>query len=148
MLPSLRALNAEAGPSRPRPPPYVPRNVERTYTGPDPASLPPKRDRSQAEKYFARVSNENILPSKWSKVIGIGGWVVGGFAVVYMALYADFGKHEHVFSPLRRAFKSYTHDLDTLSPAERSVLGMDTPPRPAPSGLSASLREPTKKPPT
>ena len=78
MLPSLRALNAEAGPSRPRPPPYVPRNVERTYTGPDPASLPPKRDRSQAEKYFARVSNENILPSKWSKVIGIGGWVVGG----------------------------------------------------------------------
>jgi hypothetical protein len=39
--------------------------------------LPAPRDRTQAEKYFARVSNENILPSKWSKAIGIGGWVVG-----------------------------------------------------------------------
>lgn len=81
MFPSFRTQNAEAGPSRPThlPPPsrYAPRNVERTYTGPDRSTLPAPRDRTQAEKYFARVSNENILPSKWSKAIGIGGWVVG-----------------------------------------------------------------------
>ena len=100
----------------------------------------------------------------------------------YMALIADFGEHEHVFSPvsssfpspsrqpwhftwidnrtsptvklteqLRRQFRSFTTDLVTLSPAERSVLGLDAPDRPdqaaeAALTLEGSLRNPTKRP--
>lgn len=79
-------------------------------------------------------------------------------ACTYMALFADFGTHEHVFSPvsdiftytsralgrhlpatkvleqgtleltllkLRRMYRQYTKDLVTLSPSERSALGLD-----------------------
>ena len=53
------------------------RSIERNYTGPDRATLPAQRSRSQAEKYFARVATENVAPGKWSKVLGIGGWVLG-----------------------------------------------------------------------
>lgn len=49
---------------------------------------------------------------------------------------------------LRRAFRTYTTDLGTLSPAERSVLGMDAPRRSESKGISESLRDPDKKRPT
>lgn len=102
---------SEPGPSRrPRHP-----HPERVYTGPDPATLADPRSRSQADKYFARVANDNILPSRMSKALGFGGWFFGGgesqgpahtdlanpiVSVVYMALFADFGDKEHVFSPV------------------------------------------------
>ena len=51
---------------------------EKVYTGPDRSQLAEPRSRTQAEKYFARVANENILPTRWHKALGIGGWVMGG----------------------------------------------------------------------
>lgn len=154
---------SDPGPSRrPRHP-----HPERVYTGPDPATLANPRSRSQADKYFARVANDNILPSRMSKALGFGGWFFGGgewefcsnigsgnlklmipVSVVYMALFADFGDKEHVFSPvsgmplgsdfhglgiridgrqLRRKYKEWTKDMTTLSPGERSILGLDRP---------------------
>jgi len=58
-----------------------------------------------------------------------------------MALFADFGDKEHVFSPVshlstvvvkaddqvRRKYKEWTTDMTTLSPGERSILGLDKP---------------------
>lgn len=35
------------------------------------------KGRTREEKYFARVANENILPNKLHKGLGIGGWVLG-----------------------------------------------------------------------
>ncbi|KAK8858869.1 hypothetical protein IAR55_003100 [Kwoniella newhampshirensis] len=98
---------------------------ERSYTGPDPATLDAPRSRTQAEKYFARVANENILPSRMSKMLGVGGWVLGGFACVYMTLYADFGNKEHVFSPVRRQYANLRNSFFTLSPKEREMMGVD-----------------------
>jgi hypothetical protein len=66
----------EAGPSRTsrRPHPHP----ERVYTGPDPSTLSEPRSRTQADKYFARVANDNILPNRYSKALGFGGWFFGG----------------------------------------------------------------------
>ncbi|RXK35761.1 hypothetical protein M231_06947 [Tremella mesenterica] len=98
---------------------------EKIYTGPDRSTLPEPQTRSQADKYFARVANENILPNRVHKLIGVGGWVVGIFTMGYMSLYADFGKREHVFSPLRRWYHRTISNFITLSPSERRVLGLD-----------------------
>nr|ODN91815.1 hypothetical protein L203_01067 [Cryptococcus depauperatus CBS 7841] len=51
------------------------RSVYKTNAGVDPAntSVP----RTQAEKYFARVANENIIPNRLHKALGFGGWVLG-----------------------------------------------------------------------
>lgn len=85
------------------------RDVSRTYTGPERSTLP---TRSQQEKYFQRVANENILPTRAHKWLGFGGWIFGGsetfygkrvliaVACGYMVLFADFGDREHVFSPV------------------------------------------------
>jgi hypothetical protein len=104
--------SSPAGPStRPRRPHPHP---ERVYTGPDPSTLAEARTRTQADKYFARVANDNILPNRYTKALGFGGWFFGGgqsarwktgsclsvVSVVYMALFADFGDKEHVFSPV------------------------------------------------
>lgn len=51
------------------------RDVSRTYTGPERDTLP---SRSQQEKFFQRVANENILPTRAHKWLGFGGWVLGG----------------------------------------------------------------------
>ena len=51
------------------------RDVSRTYTGPERSTLP---SRSQQEKYFQRVANENILPTRAHKWLGFGGWIFGG----------------------------------------------------------------------
>ena len=68
----------QAGPStrprRARPHPHP----ERVYTGPDPSTLAEPRSRTQADKYFARVANDNILPNRYTKAIGFGGWFFGG----------------------------------------------------------------------
>lgn len=75
--PISSALRAST-PSAPRAPPKLPQSViEKNYTGPDRASLPAQRTRSQAEKYFARVASENVAPGRWSKALSIGGWVLG-----------------------------------------------------------------------
>lgn len=116
---------SEPGPSRrPRHP-----HPERVYTGPDPSTLADPRSRSQADKYFARVANDNILPNRYTKALGFGGWFFGGgtslsscsldvsarhradriVSVVYMALFADFGDKEHVFSPVSQPL---CHDRD------------------------------------
>ena len=72
----MSAPTPEAGPStRPRRPHPHP---ERVYTGPDPSTLSEPRSRTQADKYFARVANDNILPNRYSKALGFGGWFFGG----------------------------------------------------------------------
>ncbi|WWC62972.1 uncharacterized protein I303_105570 [Kwoniella dejecticola CBS 10117] len=120
----------EAGPSRPS---MVPSNsaiplkksAEKIYTGPSPDQLAAPRTRTQAEKYFARVANENVLPTRTNKLLGVGGWVLGGFACFYMALFADFGEREHVFSPVRRQYASLKQSFFTLSPSERQMMGVN-----------------------
>lgn len=95
MLTSITKYNAQAGPSRPTPAHTAPlsgeaesteprrparaprRDFEKTYTGPDRSTLPEARSRTQADKYFARVANENVLPGRAHKALGIGGWVLG-----------------------------------------------------------------------
>ncbi|WVW85059.1 hypothetical protein I302_107095 [Kwoniella bestiolae CBS 10118] len=101
------------------------RSPEKVYTGPSPEELSAPRTRSQAEKYFARVANENILPTRASKILGVGSWALGGFACFYMALFADFGEREHVFSPVRRQYAALKQSLFTLSPTEREMMRVD-----------------------
>ncbi|OCF75481.1 hypothetical protein I204_04337 [Kwoniella mangroviensis CBS 8886] len=101
------------------------RSPEKVYTGPTSEELAAPRTRSQAEKYFARVANENVLPTRASKILGVGGWVLGGFACVYMALFVDFGEREHVFSPVRRQYASLKQSFFTLSPIEREMMGVE-----------------------
>ncbi|KAL7419816.1 hypothetical protein Q5752_005732 [Cryptotrichosporon argae] len=128
------------------------RQPHRTYTGREPSSLPAPRTPGQAEAYFARVAGDasaagagagGVRPGRVSKLLGVGGWVLGGVAVVYMSLYANFGKGEHVFSPLRRAVARYTNDMLTLSSSERSLLGLDEPPRVG-TGAGAGARLPPR----
>lgn len=48
----------------------------------------------------------------------------------YCLLYADYGPKEHVFSPVRRSFHSWTSGFFKLSASEESLLGMmKAPPR-------------------
>jgi hypothetical protein len=45
---------------------------------PTPDQIPSPRTQQQADKYFRRVANENVLPSRFNRWLSIGGWVVGG----------------------------------------------------------------------
>ncbi|WRT68103.1 uncharacterized protein IL334_005078 [Kwoniella shivajii] len=101
------------------------RSPEKVYTGPSANTLSAPRTRSQAEKYFARVANENVLPTRANKLLGVGGWVIGGFACFYMALFADFGEREHVFSPVRRQYDILKRSIFTLSPSERHMMSIE-----------------------
>ncbi|WWC71108.1 uncharacterized protein I206_105061 [Kwoniella pini CBS 10737] len=129
-IPSSSSSSSNAGPSKPSmisstftiP---LKKSAEKVYTGPSPDQLSAPRTRSQAEKYFARVANENVLPTRANKLLGVGGWVLGGFACFYMALFADFGEREHVFSPVRRQYASLKQSFFTLSPSERQMMGIN-----------------------
>ncbi|WVQ96254.1 hypothetical protein IAU59_003358 [Kwoniella sp. CBS 9459] len=104
------------------------RSPEKQYTGPSRSSLPPPRSKFEAERYFAKlgggVQGETILPTRGSKMLGVGAWVLGGFACIYMGLYVDFGEREHVFSPMRRGFQHLKSRFFTLSPNERRIMGL------------------------
>ncbi|WVF68724.1 hypothetical protein IAT40_003496 [Kwoniella sp. CBS 6097] len=125
--------SASPTPISPTTPPNVlkalKRSPEKQYTGPSRSTLPPPRSKLEAERYFAKlgggVQGENILPTRGSKMLGVGGWVLGGFACVYMALYVDFGEREHVFSPMRRGFQHLKSRFFTLSPSERRIMGLE-----------------------
>ncbi|CAK9779373.1 hypothetical protein CC85DRAFT_288671 [Cutaneotrichosporon oleaginosum] len=109
------------------------RRPERAYTGPtEHGALGPRAGAgaAEAERYFAELPEaaQPIMP-RTARALGIGSWVVGGVACAYMILYADYGAHEHVFSPIRRAFHAYTADMFTLSKSERGMLGLDEPPK-------------------
>ena len=45
---------------------------------PPPDQIPSPRTQQQADKYFRRVANENVLPSRFNRWLSIGGWVAGG----------------------------------------------------------------------
>ncbi|WWC88335.1 uncharacterized protein L201_003245 [Kwoniella dendrophila CBS 6074] len=122
------------------------KSPEKVYTGPTPDQLSEPRTRSQAEKYFARVANENVLPTRANKLLGVGGWVLGGFACFYMALFADFGEREHVFSPVRRQYISLKQSFFTLSPSERAMMGIDQRHRQNQLGNSSEFVENDGKP--
>lgn len=99
------------GPSRR----FAKAHPERVYGGPDPVQFKSsnmhKMTASQAEAYYAKLpdAHQPILP-RTSRFAGIGAWVLGAgggeqdalttVACGYMVLYADFGDHEHVFSPV------------------------------------------------
>ncbi|WVR06635.1 hypothetical protein IAU60_003667 [Kwoniella sp. DSM 27419] len=106
---------------------------EKSYVGPSRGALPPPRSKAQAERYFAQMGGDNILPTRAHKLLGVGGWILGGFSCVYMALYADFGEKEHVFSPVRRQYASLRDRFFTLSPTEREIMGLNDKPK----GLNA-----------
>jgi hypothetical protein len=42
------------------------------------AELASPRSQEQADKYFRRVTKENVPPSRLIRWLGVGGWVVGG----------------------------------------------------------------------
>ncbi|BEI84697.1 hypothetical protein CcaverHIS002_0500980 [Cutaneotrichosporon cavernicola] len=105
------------------------RSPERAYTGPsEHAGLGPRAGASaaEAERYFAKLpeATQPIMP-RTARALGIGSWIVGGFACGYMILFADYGPHEHVFSPIRRMFHKYTAEMFTLSKSERGMLGLE-----------------------
>jgi len=54
---------------------------------------------------------------QWTLVPGVFG---------YMALYGDFGEHEHVFSPLRRWVQKSRDEFWRLSPEEKRVVQSET----------------------
>jgi len=66
-----------------------------------PGPNPPTTYKSGIER-FSRIL-------QWTLVPGVFG---------YMALYSDFGEHEHIFSPLRR----YKDEFWQLSPEEKRVV--------------------------
>ncbi|KAJ9095071.1 hypothetical protein QFC20_006759 [Naganishia adeliensis] len=113
-------------PSQPRPPPVT---STAHSTGPLKSDPPiPEHDSTrprtpqEAERFFRHVALENQPPSRTMRWLSIGGWVAGAFAASYMVLYADFGQREHVFSPIRRRFGTFTSSLTSLSEEERAKL--------------------------
>ncbi|GHJ88730.1 hypothetical protein NliqN6_5132 [Naganishia liquefaciens] len=84
------------------------------------------RTPQEAERFFRRIALENQPPSRTMRWLSIGGWVAGAFAAGYMVLYADFGDREHVFSPIRRQFGTYTRSLTSLSEQEKAQLGVSS----------------------
>ncbi|WOO84822.1 uncharacterized protein LOC62_06G008329 [Vanrija pseudolonga] len=100
-------------------------NPERSYTGPKPESLPRPRTPAEAEAFYASLAKSGTGPPlpRFSRMIGVAGWVAGGFAAAYMVLYYDFGNtREHVFSPIRREYHKFTDSLFNLSASERSMI--------------------------
>ncbi|GMK58520.1 hypothetical protein CspeluHIS016_0505520 [Cutaneotrichosporon spelunceum] len=130
--PAQPAQSAQPGPSAGPSAASFKRSPERVYTGPkEHAGLGPRLGSSatEAERYFAKLpeATQPIMP-RTARALGIGSWVIGAFACGYMILYADYGPHEHVFSPIRRAFHKATAELFTLSKTERGMLGIEDEP--------------------
>ncbi len=135
-----------AGPPSSSPPAAPSARPHRFHPGQNPTiplaeDLSAPRTFAQAEKYFRRIAGnpETRLPTRTMKWLGVGGWVVGAgewqtgrtstksaadepgrdvAASTYMVLYADFGDHEHVFSPvsLRASAPRLTPGSTRLSP--------------------------------
>lgn len=56
------------------------RNIEKTYTGPDPSSLSRPRTAAEAERFFEHAGKSaevHVLPVRVNKALGIGGWIFG-----------------------------------------------------------------------
>jgi len=63
---------------------------------------------------------------QWTLIPGVFG---------YMAFYADFGEHEHIFSPLRKWAQRSNDGFWQLSPEEKRIVQSEV------SGDSAESRE-------
>ncbi|OCF37000.1 hypothetical protein I316_00904 [Kwoniella heveanensis BCC8398] len=65
------------------------RSPEKQYTGPSRSSLSPPRSKVEAERYFAKLGGgaqgETLLPTRGSKLLGVGGWLLGGSHEVWSA---------------------------------------------------------------
>ncbi|KAL1407714.1 hypothetical protein Q8F55_007147 [Vanrija albida] len=121
-------------------------NPERSYTGPKPASLPRPRTPKEAEAFYAQLAKSGDGPPlpRFSRMIGVAGWVAGGFAAAYMVLYYDFGNtREHVFSPVRREWHKFTDSLFNLSASERSMIEAGK--QAAPAAPAAAAPSPATK---
>ncbi|OBZ71451.1 hypothetical protein A0H81_08384 [Grifola frondosa] len=57
------------------------------------------------------------------RAIRIANFVAIPSAILYSVFFADFGDHEHVFSPARRWMDAQRAAFFSLSPAERRVAG-------------------------
>ncbi|ORY31852.1 hypothetical protein BCR39DRAFT_82523 [Naematelia encephala] len=90
-----------------------------------------KRTPEEAQKFFRRLQRKEIGRVnpiiKHERAVGFAAWILMAGAGTYVALFADFGDREHVFSPLRRRYQRFRSSFFTLSPAERAALGLDTP---------------------
>jgi len=60
---------------------------------------------------------------KFSRVLQ---WTLVPGAFGYMALYGDFGEHEHVFSPVRRWVQRSKGEFWRLSPEEERIVQGET----------------------
>lgn len=97
---------------------FARRHPERVYGGPSPIEFKQRAlnmGAAETEAYYGKLPEAHQPPlPRLSRFLGIGGWVFGGSGLVseaqltsvacaYMVLYADFGDHEHVFSPVSGA---------------------------------------------
>ncbi|PIL22527.1 hypothetical protein GSI_15216 [Ganoderma sinense ZZ0214-1] len=94
-------------------------------------------------------------PSPWPEIQGPPGdqpklrtWVapasrIANFlivptAILYAVFFADFGDHEHVFSPPRRWLESQKSAFFSLSPEEQKLVGVDAAKSESPAGVQGS----------
>ncbi|KAI1789626.1 hypothetical protein LXA43DRAFT_892601 [Ganoderma leucocontextum] len=56
----------------------------------------------------------------------IANFLIVPTAILYAVFYADFGDHEHVFSPPRRWLEAQKAAFFSLSPEEQKLAGADT----------------------
>ncbi|KAM5535024.1 hypothetical protein V8D89_011252, partial [Ganoderma adspersum] len=94
-------------------------------------------------------------PSPWPEIQGTAGgqpkvrtWVapasrIANFlivptAILYAVFFADFGDHEHVFSPPRRWLESQKSAFFSLSPEEQKLAGVDAAKSEPPAAVQGS----------
>ncbi|WVQ84361.1 hypothetical protein IAT38_006513 [Cryptococcus sp. DSM 104549] len=107
--------------------PYRKGTNHKTYTGPDPASLP-KRTKAESEAFFEqqkRAGKGNLWSPKVDRRLRYGSAVTCVVAVVFMTLFVDYGEKEHVFTPIRQEFDRMRRSFTTLSPEERRTVGSE-----------------------
>jgi len=66
----------------------------------------------------------NAHRSGITKLSRILQWTLVPSVFGYMALFGDFGEHEHIFSPLRRWVWQSKDEFWQLSPEEKRIAGM------------------------
>ncbi|KAF9651607.1 hypothetical protein BDM02DRAFT_3184361 [Thelephora ganbajun] len=86
-----------------------------TFTGTQQSRVKPPGPNSPTGYKSGLTKSSRIL--QWTLVPGVFG---------YMALYGDFGEHEHIFSPLRRWVRKSKDEFWHLSPEEERIIQSET----------------------
>ncbi|TBU28615.1 hypothetical protein BD311DRAFT_722161 [Dichomitus squalens] len=73
-----------------------------------------------------RVGEQPRVRAWVAPVSRIANFLIVPTAILYAVFFADFGDHEHVFSPPRRWLEAQKAAFFSLSPEEQKLVGADT----------------------